>query len=84
VTVASEVGLLSAPDDEQLSFALAQQRVIVRHDRDLLRLAHRGVRHAGIAYIHAEEARLGAMIQALLLIWGVMEPDEMTNHVEFL
>jgi predicted nuclease of predicted toxin-antitoxin system len=84
VTVSSEVGLLSAPDEEQLAFALAQQRVIVTHDRDMLRLARRGVPYAGIAYIDAEDAHLGEMIQALLLIWGVMEPDEMMDHIEFL
>ena len=84
VTVSSEVGLLSAPDEEQLAFARTQQRVIVTHDRDMLRLAHRGVPHAGIAYSDSEEAHLGKMIHALLLIWGVMEPDEMTNHIEFL
>ena len=84
VTVSSEVGLLGAPDEEQLAFTLGQQRVMVTHDRDMLRLARRGVPHAGLAYIHAEDARLGEMIQALLLMWGVMEPDEMMNHIEFL
>jgi hypothetical protein len=58
--------------------------VIVTHDRDLLRLASRGVLHAGIVYTHPENIRLGTMMQGLLLVWGVMEPAEMFNNVEFL
>jgi len=27
---------------------------------------------------------IGYIIRGLLLIWGVMEPSEMANHVEFL
>ena len=34
VTVTSEVGLLHAPDDEQLAFARDSARVIVTHDED--------------------------------------------------
>ena len=36
VTVTSEVGLLHAPDDEQLAFARDGVRVIVTHDEDFL------------------------------------------------
>ena|SRR5215471_1420772 len=84
VTVTSEVGLLHAPDDEQLAFARDTGRVIVTHDEDFLILHSRGIPHAGIAYCPPDTHPIGRIIQALLLIWGVMEPDEMTNHVEFL
>ncbi|HEY5868665.1 MAG TPA: DUF5615 family PIN-like protein [Candidatus Tectomicrobia bacterium] len=84
VTVSAEVGLLHATDEAQLAFAHDNARVIVTHDRDLLRLASQGVLHAGIVYTHPEHSRLGAMMQGLLLIWGVMEPGDMVNNIEFL
>jgi Domain of unknown function (DUF5615) len=84
VTVTSEVGLLRALDEEQLAFACDYARVIVTHDEDFLILHSQGIPHAGIAYCPPDTHSIGHIIQALLLIWGVMEPDEMTNHVEFL
>ena len=84
VTVSSEVGLLHAADEAQLAFARDHARVLVTHDRDLLRLASRGVPHAGLVYAHPANVRLGMMIQGLLLIWGVMESAEMVNNIEFL
>ena len=38
VTMPNEVGLLSASDEAQLRFTTAQQRVLVTHDNDFLRL----------------------------------------------
>jgi uncharacterized protein with PIN domain len=84
VTVTSEVGLLHAPDEEQLAFARDNARVIVTHDEDFLLLHSQGMPHAGIAYCPPDTSPIGRIIQALMLIWGVMEPDEMRNHVEFL
>jgi hypothetical protein len=84
VTVTSEEGLLSAPDEEQLAFARDNARIIVTHDEDFLILHSQGIPHAGIAYCPPDTHPIGRINQALLLIWGVMEPNEMTNHVEFL
>jgi len=84
VTVTSEVGLPHAPDDEQLAFARDSARVIVTHDEDFLILHSEGILHTGIAYCPPDTYPIGRIIQALLLIWGVMESDETLNHVEFL
>jgi hypothetical protein len=84
VTVSSETGLLRATDNEQLAFTRGAQRVIVTHDDDFLILHRQGVPHAGIAYCHPDTLRIGEIIRGLLLIWGVMTPEEMMNHVEFL
>ncbi len=84
VTVTAEIGLLRATDDVQLAFARDNGRVIVTHDDDFLVLHSQGHPHAGIAYCPPDTRPIGSIIQALLLIWGAMEPDEMTNHVEFL
>jgi len=84
VTVTSEVGLLRATDDVQLAFGRDNGRVIVTHDDDFLVLHSQSHPHAGIAYCSPDTHPIGYIIQALLLIWGAMEPDEMTNHIEFL
>ena len=84
VTVTSEVGLLQADDEEQLAFARDTARVIVTHDEDFLVLHSQGIPHTGIAYCPPDTYPIGRILQALLLIWGVMEPEEMLNHVEFL
>jgi predicted nuclease of predicted toxin-antitoxin system len=50
VTITSEENLRGEPDEEQIAFAVREGRVLVSHDRDMLRLAARGVPHLGIAY----------------------------------
>jgi len=84
VTITSEVGLLRATDDAQLAFARDNRRVIVTHDDDFLAMHSQGMPHAGIAYCPPDTHPIGSIIQTLLLIHGALEPDEMTNHVEFL
>ena len=53
-------------------------------DRDFLRLHAAGVPHAGIAYCEKDTKSIGALIQGLVLIWELLEPQEMANRVEFL
>lgn len=50
VTTSTDANLIGAGDEAQLAFAYSEGRVIVSHDRDLLRLDSIGVPHAGIAY----------------------------------
>lgn len=84
VTTTPEAGLLSATDEYQAVYALAQGRVLFTHDRDFLRLSATGVAHAGIVYCDKNSKNLGEVIQGLVLIWELLEPDEMRNQVEFL
>ncbi len=84
VTTTPEAGLLSATDEQQVAHCLAQGRVLFTQDRDFLRLHAAGVAHAGIAYCDKDTRRIGEIIQALILIWEVLEREEMTNHVEYL
>ena len=44
----------------------------------------RGVRHAGIAYCHQHARTIGGVLSAPVLLWQVMEPQEMANRVEYL
>lgn len=84
VTTTPEAGLLGAADEDQLAYALARGRMVLTHDKDLLRLHAAGVSHAGIAFCRKDARTIGEIVQALALIWDIYDPDEMANHVEFL
>jgi hypothetical protein len=84
VTATPEVGLLSATDEQQVGFSLAQGRVLFTQDHDFLRFHAAGMAHSGIAYCAKDTRSIGDIIQALVLIWEILEPEEMRNHVEFL
>jgi hypothetical protein len=84
VTTTAEAGLLHAPDEDHLSYALAQGRVIFTQDADFLRLQASGAEHAGIAYCHQGARSLGELLQMLVLIWESIESEEMRNRVEYL
>ncbi|WP_026098366.1 DUF5615 family PIN-like protein [Kamptonema formosum] len=84
VTATSEAGLIAASDEVQLEFALSQKRVIFTQDDDFLRLHQAGANHAGIAYCIKESRSTGEIIRGLILIWEVLEPEEMQGRLEYL
>jgi uncharacterized protein with PIN domain len=84
LTTTAEAGLLRASDEEQLSFAAAEGRVIVTHDEDFLRMDAAGAVHCGIAYVRPEKRSLGEVIRWLALLWELLETAEMQGHVEYL
>lgn len=84
VSTTPEAGLLRAPDEEQLAYAVGQGRVIVTHDTDFLRLAAMAKESPGIVFAPEGGRSIGEIIRGALLIWEVCEPDEMRNHVEYL
>ena len=84
VSTTPEAGLRSATDDEQLSYGLAQGRIIFTQDRDFLRIHMAGSPHPGIVYCPKDRKSIGEIIQGLVLIWEVLEPHEMANRVEFI
>ena len=43
-----------------------------------------GTVHAGIAYCHQQSRAIGQIIGGLVLIWELMEPQEMENRVEYI
>ena len=55
---------------------------MVTHDSDFLILHGQGVEHTGIVYFNRPMS-IGETIRSLLLIYEVMEAEEMINHVEF-
>lgn len=83
VLTAQEAARASLSDREQLTFALAERRVMVTMDSDFLTLADQRVPHAGIAYANPRRT-VGDLIRALMLMSDVLTPEEMQNQVEFL
>ena len=84
VTTSQEMHLLGAVDTVQLSHAQADRRVLFTHDSDHITLGAQGVEHSGIVYCHQRKGNLGQIIAGLVLIWEVLEPDEMRSRVEFI
>ena len=84
VRTVTEAGLLGASDEEHLAFARQEGRVLFTQDDDFLRLHAAGVPHGGIVYVHQQRAGIGEMIAGLMLIYEVLDSDEMEGHVEFL
>jgi len=79
-----EAGQCGLPDIDQLKFATKHQRVTVTFDSDYLFLASSGFHHAGIAWCPLGKHTVGRLVSALLLIHGVLNQEEMQDHVEFL
>lgn len=84
VTTTPEAGLISASDEEQLTFARSQGRVLFTQDSDFLKLHNSGFDHAGIAYCVKESRSIGEILQGLILIWEVLGADEIAGKIEFL
>jgi hypothetical protein len=84
VTTTAEVGLIGASDREQIAFAVSQKRLLITHDDDFVVLHSRGINHAGIAYCDQKSRSIGEILNTLILIWEILEPEEVSNQLEFL
>lgn len=84
VTTSPEQGLMGTSDEEQLKFSLSQNRVIFTQDDDFLRLHHARIKHSGIVYCKQNSRSIGEILQFLILMWECLEPEEMSDRVEFI
>lgn len=73
-----------ASDEQQLAYALMQNRVIVSYDVDLVVLHSSGVQHAGIAYCPKRSRTIGEMATHLALLSREYEPQDMHGRVEYV
>lgn len=83
VLTVAEAGLLEASDLEHLERARTEGRVLFTQDDDFLRLHAFGTEHAGLVYA-PQGTPIGAVIRGLMLVYQVLEPEDMVGHVEFL
>ena len=72
--------MLSASDEEHLLRAREEGRMIFTQDDDYLRLAAT-TENAGIVYA-TQDKPVREIISGLMLIYQVLEAEEMWNHVE--
>lgn len=84
VTTSTETGLRGATDPEQIAFCLAEGRVILTQDRDMLAYAAQGVPHAGVAYWKVQRRSIGRVVLAVAKLHQMMTAAEMVGRVEFL
>lgn len=68
------MNLLGATDEEQIVFALSQNRVIFTHDADFLRLHQQGVEHSGIVYVRQGKRLIGEIMRSLLQVYEPQSP----------
>jgi hypothetical protein len=75
--------MLGGSDEDHVAFAKKEGRVIFSQDEDFLRLHAQGFEHSGIVYAH-QRTPIGEIVRGLMLIYQVLEFNEMKNHIEFL
>lgn len=83
VTTTTDADLLGASDEEQLAFATGEERAIVTHDPDLLRLHASGVHHSGIVFCHRNARSVGDLVRFLCLLHDCLEAADLRDRVEF-
>ncbi len=83
VLTVAEADMLGASDKNHLRKALEEGRVIFTQDADFLRLAAEGIQQAGIIYA-SQTTSIGDIIFGLMLVYQVLEAEEMEVHIEFL
>jgi len=64
--------------------AISQERVIFTQADDFLAIHQRGLEHSDIVYCHQNSRSIGEIVRGLILIWEVLEPSDMQNHIEFI
>ena len=84
VTTTPELSLIGVSDLAKLEFALSQKRVIFTQDTDFLRMHQTGTNYAGIVFCSQGSKSIGEIIKGLILIWELLEPNDMLSRVEFL
>lgn len=75
--------MCGASDEKQLDFAQRHGCILITQDDDFLRLHAAGKNHAGIVYAR-QHTTIGTIIQGVVLICQILDPDDMQNHVEFV
>jgi uncharacterized protein with PIN domain len=83
VVTVQELGLQAVEDARHLERAAQDGRVVVTQDADFLRLHASSLPHRGIVYAH-QQTPVSYLLRSLMLLYDVLSPDDMMNHVEFL
>lgn len=79
VTTAPEAGLLAADDEAHLEFARRENRVVVTHDADFLRLSTAGEHHLGIVYCAPNRRSVDDIVRYLCLMNDCLSESEVAG-----
>jgi hypothetical protein len=80
---AVEANMLGATDEQHLELATNNNRVVVTQDDDFIGLHAAGFDHAGIVY--AKQGRsIGDIVSGLMLVYQVLDADDMRGQLEYL
>lgn len=84
VLTCQEAGLGRADDDEILEFARTNGWVVFTQDDDFLKICSMpGYQQSGLVYSHKRNS-VSRILSGLMLIYEVLELEEMENHIEFV
>ncbi len=81
---ARDIRKLRDSDPSHLRRATAQNRELVTHDDDFVKLARRGAAHAGIVFVPREHRNIGVVVKGLTAYWQAIDKDAARNLVWFL
>jgi hypothetical protein len=79
-----DLGLLGDSDVSHLARATRLGFILCTNDADYVDLAASGVEHAGIVFGQQHKHGIGEWVRFLELLAAILEPDEMSNRVEYL
>jgi uncharacterized protein with PIN domain len=83
VLTVSQAGMLGASDQDHLALARKEGRVILTQDDDFLCIHAPGADHAGIVYA-PQQTPVGEIIYGLMLIYRVLDAEDIKSQVEYL
>lgn len=84
VLTCQSANLGTAVDEDILEYARANNWVVFSQDDDFLKICSDAYsNHNGLVYSHKRNS-IGRIISGLMLIYEVLESEEMKNHIEFV
>jgi predicted nuclease of predicted toxin-antitoxin system len=84
VSTTASAGLIGQSDLEQFAFIQRENRVMVTHDDDFLKIVSARDDHPGIAYCQKDKRSTGEIVEQVLLVYEVLMPEEMQGRVQYL
>ena len=86
---ATEAGLRTADDEEQIAHVLASQRIIITGDHALrdrfIQITREGGHHPGMLFLPGmRRNEIGAIIESMKLVHEVCSAEEMVDQVQFI
>jgi Domain of unknown function (DUF5615) len=84
VVTVRDLGALGDDDLNHLQRATAMGYVLCTYDDDYLRLAAKGIEHAGIVHGHPNKHSIGDWVKGLDFIHSMLTTEDMINRVEYI